>query len=303
MSIVYLNGEFLPKEEAKISPQDRGFLFGDAVYEAIPFYQGKPFGMELHWKRLQDGLGFMRIPFDETQESFLQICENLLAKNQFDQKATIMSMIYLQISRGTSMTRHHLFPKPEANNGATVKPTVYAFLQEINYPSKERWNQGFTAALVPDRRWDRVDIKTVNLLPNVLAFQDAKEQGADECILVKDGVAMEGAHNNFWAVLENDVVVTHPLTNRILPGITRGILLEVIRAAGIAVEERPLHIEELRDKVKEAFFTSTTSEVKPAVSIDGIPVGSGKAGDMTRRLHKLFLDRIERDTGVSLSDR
>ena len=202
-------------------------------------------------------------------------------------------MVYLQITRGAPPTRSHVFPSEP------VAPTVYAFCQETNYPNQERWNQGFTAALLPDRRWGRVDIKTVNLLPNVLAYQDAKEQGADEAILHKDGVVMEGTHTNLFVVLDDgkDTIVTHPRTHGILPGITREVLLEEVREAGLVVEERPLTLEELRDNVKEAFFTSTTSEVKPAVTIDGRPVGDGFVGDMTRRLSQLFSSRIERDTG------
>lgn len=288
--IVYLNGEFLPKDEAKISASDRGFLFGDGIYEAIPFYRGNPFGMDGHWNRLQNGLNFMKIPYKDSQQTFLDACMKLLEKNNLDK--TDRSLVYLQITRGAPPKRNHAFPKGD------VKPTVYAFCQEINYPSREQWCQGFTAVLEPDRRWGRVDIKTLNLLPNVLAYQDAKEQGADDAILIRNGVAMEGAHNNFFAVMDGNRVVTHPVTNHVLPGITRAILLEEARSHGIIVEERPIHVEELRDAT-EAFFTSTTAEVKPCVSIDGKPVGDGKVGKMTKWLADLFHSRIERDTGMT----
>lgn len=218
----------------------------------------------------------------------------MLEKNQLDRAAR--SMVYLQLTRGASPTRSHAFPSEP------IVPTVYAFCQETNFPSEERWKKGFTAALLPDRRWGRVDIKTVNLLPNILAAQDAKEQGADEAILHRDGVATEGTKTNFFAVLNDgkDTIITHPTTHHILPGITRAILIEVARAAGLVVEERPLTLEELRDNLKEAFFTSTTSEMKPAVAIDGRSVGDGNVGSMTRRLHHLFSERIERDTNASL---
>ena len=288
---MYLNGEFLPKDKAKISPTDRGFLFGDGVYEAIPFYEGKPFGMDQHWKRLQNGLNFLKIAYKDSREEFLKICNQLLKMNVMD--SVKRTMIYVQITRGAPPKRNHAFPSSD------IKPTVYAFCQEINYPTKEKWNQGFTAITAPDRRWGRVDIKTVNLLPNCLAYQDAKEQGCDDVVLVRDGIAMEGAHNNFYVVTENGTVVTHPTTSNILPGITRAILLEEARSHGIPVEERPIQVEELRH-IKEAFFTSTTSEVKPCISIDMKPAGDGKVGSVTKQLSSIFLARIERDTGVSL---
>lgn len=216
----------------------------------------------------------------------------MLEKNQLDR--VTRSMVYLQVTRGASPTRNHVFPTE------LTSPTVYAFCQETNFPTRERWDRGFTATLLPDRRWGRVDIKTVNLLPNILAAQDAKDQGADEAILHKDGVAMEGTKTNFFAVLDdgNGTIVTHPTTHHILPGITRAIVIEIAKESGLVVEERPLTLEELRDNLKEAFFTSTTSEMKPVVVIDGRPVGDGKVGTTTRRLHRLFSQRIERDVAV-----
>jgi len=325
-NIVYLNGNYLPKQDAKISPQDRGFLFGDGIYEAIPFYQGRPFALEQHLQRLKRGLSFLRIPYPfDDDDHAADLFHTLIAKNQFDQSyfnnknnssssssssSTTTTMIttepervmmYLQITRGAPMIRTHAFP----SDADAVLPTVYAFCQEIRYPTLERWHQGFTCALGPDRRWGRVDIKTVNLLANVLSYQDAKDQNCDEIILHKDGMAVEGAHGNFWAVLDDDksTIVTHPTTtHNILPGITRNILLDEARNANFVVEERPLTLEELRDNVKEAFFTSTTAELKPAVSIDGKSIGNGCAGNVTFQLWKLFRKRIERDTGVTMVD-
>mgnify|MGYP003871045799 CR=1 FL=1 len=295
---VFLNGEYMPKEEAKISPQDRGFLFGDGIYEAMPFYHGRPFALEQHLKRLENGLSFLRIPYDVKSNHLLEMFQNLISKNELDTSKRCMT--YIQITRGAPMIRNHAFSTP---GGEQPTPTIYAFCQEIQYPSVERWNQGFTCALVPDRRWGRVDMKTVNLLANVLGYQDAKDQGCDEAILHKDGMALEGAHGNFWAILDDDknTIVTHPTTHEILPGITRAVLLEEARRDGrFVVEERPLTLEELRDNVKEAFFTSTTVELKPAVSVDGKPIGDGRAGNVTRELWTLFQKRIERDTGVKM---
>lgn len=280
MSIVYLNGEYLPKEEAKISPDDRGFLLGDGLYEVTPFYEGVPFGLDGHIARLLRGLCFMRITFDVSMLE--EMHRTLIARNGLD--TADRSMVYLQITRGAA-PRTHYFPEGD------VQPTVYAFAKAWSRPDDERWNRGFSAATVPDRRWSRVDIKTICLLPNAIAFQDAKEKGADDAILVRDGVAIEGAHQNFWAVF-GDTAVTHPTTNNILPGITRAILLEEARKAGMKVEERPIQVEDLAH-ADEAFFTGTTGEVRPVVTIDGRPVGRGVVGDVTRRLSDLFLARVE----------
>lgn len=290
MSIVYLNGEYLPKEEAKISPDDRGFLLGDGLYEVTPFYEGVPFGFDGHMARLLRGLCFMRIDFDVSVLE--EMHRTLIAKNGLD--AADRSMVYLQITRGAA-PRTHYFPEGD------VQPTVYAFAKAWSRPDEERWNRGFSAATVPDRRWSRVDIKTICLLPNAIAFQDAKEKGFDDAILVRDGIAIEGAHQNFWAVF-GDTAVTHPTTNNILPGITRAVVLEEGRRAGMKVEERPIQIEDLRH-ADEAFFTGTTGEVRPVVNIDGRPVGKGAVGPVTRRLSDLFLARVEaakRDAGVGV---
>ncbi len=280
MSTVYLNGDFLPKEEAFISPDDRGFLLGDGLYEVTPFYEGVPFGFDEHLARLVRGLRWMRIDFDTSGLEAMH--RELLARNGLD--TAERALVYLQITRGAA-PRTHYFPEGD------VTPTVYAYAKAWSRPSDERWNRGFTAATVPDRRWSRVDIKSICLLPNAIGFQDAKERGADDAILVRDGVAIEGAHQNFWAVF-GGTAVTHPKTNHILPGITRDIVLDEARRAGVAVEERPIQLEELT-LADEAFFTGTTGEVRPVVEIDGRPVGNGRVGDVTRRLSDLFLARVE----------
>jgi D-alanine transaminase len=280
MSTVYLNGSYLAKEEAKISPDDRGFLLGDGLYEVTPFYEGVPFGFDGHMRRLARGLDWMRIDFDTSVLE--EMHRQLIVRNGLE--SVPRSMVYMQITRGVA-PRTHYFPEGE------VEPTIYAFAKEWSRPAAERWNQGFTAATVPDRRWSRVDIKTICLLPNAIGFQDAKDKGADDAILVRDGVAIEGAHQNFWAVF-GDTAVTHPTTNHILAGITRGVVLEEARAAGMSVEERPIQTEEL-PAATEAFFTGTTGEVRPVVEIDGRRVGSGRVGDVTRRLSDLFLARVE----------
>lgn len=288
MSTVYLNGSFMPKDEAKISPDDRGFLLGDGLYEVTPFYDGVPFGLDGHLARLRTGLSWLQIDVDV--DSLIAMHHGLIARNGFE--SADRSMVYMQITRGAA-PRTHYFPEGD------VTPTVYAFAKAWSRPDDASWNRGFTAATVPDRRWSRVDIKTICLLPNAMAFQAAKDMGADDAILVRDGVAIEGAHQNFWGVFDG-TIVTHPITGHILPGITRAIVLEEARAAGLKVEERPIQIEELA-WADELFFTGTTGEVRPIREVDGRSVGSGSAGKVTRQLSDLFLARVARTREAGLA--
>lgn len=280
MSTVYLNGEYIPKDEAKISVDDRGFLFSDGVYEVTPFYEGVPFYMERHLARLRRGLDWMRIDYDVDQLE--EIHRQLLVRNGIDGAET--SIVYLQITRGVA-PRSHPFPT------TPVPPTVYLFAKEWKRPSEEVWNQGFKAVTVSDRRWARVDIKTISLLPNVLAYQAAVDAGVHDVVQVKDGIALEGAHNNLFGVFDG-TVVTHPATNVILPGISRGVVIDLARENGIHVEERPILVEEL-SQADELFYTGTTSEVRPTVELDGKPVGDGKVGPVARALSRAFMKRVQ----------
>lgn len=281
MTTVYLNGEYIPKCEARISVEDRGFMLADGVYEVTCCYDGVPFYLDRHLERLRRGLAMMRIPFDA--EVMDEVSGQLIARNGLDKVPT--SLVYLQITRGVA-PRTHAFPKEP------VTPTVYAHAKAWERQTPEQWSEGCHAATVPDRRWGRVDIKTICLLPNVLGVQAAVDAGADHAIMVKDGVAIEGAMHNFWAVVDG-TVVTHPLTQGILPGITRGVVLEVARENGIPVDERPIQVEELAT-AEEFFFTGTTAEVRPCTRVDGRIVGDGKAGPVTRALSRAFLKRVER---------
>lgn len=280
MSTVYLNGAFVPKEEAFVSVDDRGFLLGDGVYEVAPFYEGVPFYLDRHLRRLRRSLDAIRVDFDTA--GLEETLRRLVALNELERADR--SAVYLQITRGVA-PRTHYFP-PEA-----VPPTVYAYAKAWARPPDDAWDQGFRAITVPDLRWPRVDIKTILLLPNALAFQAALDAGVDDCILVKDGVAIEGAHQNFWGVFDG-TAVTHPETNHILSGITRGVALELARARGISVAERPIMLEEL-GRAEELFFTGTTGEVRPCVEVDGAPVGDGVVGPVTRALSEAFLAHVE----------
>ena len=281
MSTVYLNGAYLPKAEAAVPVEDRGFLLGDGVYEVVPFYEGVPFFMDRHLERLRYSLSEVRIDFDAA--SVADIARRLVTLDQLD--AADRSIVYVQVTRGVAPRTHYFPEKP-------VSPTVFGYAKAWTRPADAVWGRGFTAITVPDRRWMRVDIKTINLLPNALAFQAAKDAGVDDAILVRDGVAIEGAHQNFWGVFDG-TVVTHPQTNLILSGITRGVVLEIAREQGIPVAERPIQLEELAT-ADELFFTGATGEVRPCVQVDGKPIGDGRVGPVTRALSNAFLALVER---------
>lgn len=290
MSLVYLNGELVPKSEAKISVDDRGFLLADGVYEVTPFYEGVAFCLDRHLARLERSLSALRIELDT--EGLADVHRELVARNELTHAER--SLVYLQVTRGAA-PRTHYFPEDP------VRPTVYAYATAWSRPAPEVWDRGFTAATVPDERWHRVDIKTICLLPNALAFQEARDVGADDALLVRDGIAIEGAHQNFFAVFDG-TVTTHPESNLILSGITRGVVLELARASGVPVEERPVRVDELR-RADELFFTGTTGEVRPCVEVDGVRVGDGRVGELTRRLSRAFLERVReaRETAAASS--
>jgi D-alanine transaminase len=281
VSTVYLDGRYLPKSEAAVSVEDRGFLLGDGVYEVVPFYEGVPFFMDRHLGRLRYSLGEVRIDYDAA--AVAEIARQLVARNALDE--TDRSIVYVQVTRGVAPRTHYFPEKP-------VPPTVFGYAKAWTRPADDVWGRGFTAITVPDRRWTRVDIKTIQLLPNALAFQDAREAGVDDAILVRDGIAIEGAHQNFWAVIDG-VAVTHPTTNLILAGVTRGVVLELAREEGIPVAERPIQVEELAS-AQELFFTGATGEVRPCVHVDGRPIGTGKVGPVTRALSSAFLRLVAR---------
>lgn len=279
MSIVYLNGEFLPLQDAKVSVNDRGFLFGDGVYEVTPAYGGRLFRFPQHLARMRKGLAAIGIDFDD---AVLEAVKNeLLARNGLD--ASPAAYVYVQVTRGAAH-RTHAFPDPP------VPPGVYGFANPYHRPSVERWAQGFRAVTVPDQRWARADIKAIALLPNVLAQQAAVDAGVGNAVFVRDGMAMEGAHNNLFAVF-GGVLATPPKSNYILHGVTRDFVIELADKLGIPVEERAIPLTELYD-ADELFFTGTTTEIRPAVEVDGRPIGTGKPGPVASRLFKAFLEEV-----------
>ncbi|MDP2958093.1 MAG: aminotransferase class IV [Longimicrobiales bacterium] len=281
MSIVYLNGEYIPKEKAFISVDDRGFLFGDGIYEVTSGYRGKLFRWPRHVARVQRGLAALRIDYDPSRLEEIHL--RLLAEN--DLAGAPVAYIYLEVTRGVA-PRTHAFPT------VPMSPTVYLFAGEYHRPPRERWEKGFTAVTVPDQRWARADVKTIQLLPNVLGKQAAVDNGVDEIVYVKDGMAIEGALNNFFTVF-GETVVTHPTSNQILPGISREVVLELCHRLRYRVEQKAITLEEMF-QADEAFHTGTLTEVKPCVQVDGRPIGNGRVGPVTRALFDAFLAETER---------
>lgn len=275
--LVYLNGDYVPLEEARISVEDRGFLFADGLYEVIRVYRGRLFLMEEHIARLKRGLEAVRIRFDGADE-LPEIARRLVDENGLaDGDATV----YVQVTRGAA-PRAHAFPAPP------IPPTVYVAARAFRPHPPEYLENGVAAITVPDTRWARCDIKSVSLLPNVLANQRAKEAGVFEAVFVRDGVLIEGSHANLLGVVDG-VVVTYPECNYILPGITRALVLKLARELGIPVREAPIHIDSLSE-VQELFLSGTTTEVMPITLLDGRPIGDGRPGPITRRLSSAFAE-------------
>ncbi len=276
--IVYFNGQFLPKDQVCVSLDDRGFLFGDGAYEVLHAYSGRLFKAEDHFRRLARSLSELRIEGADI-ESLRAVADELLRCNGLDRD---QALLYVQVTRGVA-PRKHAFPEPG------TPPTVYLSASPFR-PPPEKWEHGVKVILVPDIRWARCDIKAVSLLPNVLVSQQAREQGAEEAIFVRNGVVTEGAHTNFLAVI-NGQIVTHPLDHHILPGITRAVVLDLCRQLGIPFSESPIRDGELR-AAEELFIVGTTTEIASVIQVEGWPVGDGRPGPITRALQRAFREMV-----------
>ncbi len=273
--IVFLNNQFVNKEDAKISADDRGFIFADGVYEVVKYYNGKPFRYDDHLWRLKRSLSEMEIDYDKT-ENLESLFQELLHKNNLTGKH---AGLYLQISRGEHKRVHHY---PE-----NITPTVYAFAYHM--PSfTDNLENGIIVITHEDIRWQRCDIKSVSLLPNSMIYNKAVKAGAGECVLIRDGIVTEATHSSVLGV-KNGVVLTRPLSNLILPGITRKVILEICQANRIPFEERAFSEKELYE-MDELIIAGTGSEVTPAISINDLPVGNGKPGEITRFIQQKFFE-------------
>jgi D-alanine transaminase len=273
MSIVYLNGEFLPDHSACVSVLDRGFIFGDGVYEVIPAYHGKAFRLAEHLARLQGNLDTIRINNPNSIERWHSLLDELIAKNGGGDLS-----LYLQVTRGAAQ-RDHALP-------ANATPTVFAMANPLQPPKPEDLQNGIKAITAPDDRWLNCHIKAISLLPNVLLRQKAIDTGATETILLRNGEATEGAASNLF-IVENDVIITPPNGPYLLPGITRDLILELARNAHISCEEAAIPELQLRE-ADEVWISSSTKEVLAVTELDGEPVGNGKPGPMWHKIVDLF---------------
>jgi D-alanine transaminase len=287
MSRVYLNGEFIPPDQAKISVFDRGFIFGDGVYEVIPVFGGRMFRLPHHLARLEASLAAIQLRNPHSARQWADIFTRLLAEEQHrdvpladlrTENGTADQTVYLQITRGVA-ARDHAFPPK-------ISPTVFAYAAPLNYPSAEQLAKGVAAITTTDIRWQRCDIKSIALLANALLRQQAIEQGAAEAILVRDGLMTEGAASNIF-IVSGDRVITPPKGPYILPGITRDLVVEIAHSHKIGCVEQSVPIESLRS-ADEVWMTSSTREILPITRIDGRPVGDGKQGPMHRRVFALY---------------
>jgi D-alanine transaminase len=278
--IVYLNGGYLPAAEARVSVLDRGFLFGDGVYEVIPAYGGVPFRLPQHLARLQDSLNGIRLANPHAPGEWAELLAELVRRNGGGDQA-----LYLQVTRGVAR-RDHAFPRD-------TPPTVFAMSGPLPPPGMAA---GVSAITARDIRWDLCNVKAITLLPNALLRQQALEAGAVEAILTRGNLVTEGAASNVFVVLGEEVATT-PKGSQILPGLTRDLVAELLAQAGTPCAERPVSVEELRG-AHEIWLTSSTREVVPVVRLDGVPVGAGTPGPAWQRIRALFDEHKRRWAGT-----
>ncbi len=280
MEITYFNGNFVPKEEVKISPDDRGFLFADGIYEVVRWYKGAYFDMDGHLARLKRSLRELFISWPEADE-FPAIARELVKQNHLEDRD---AMLYIQVTRGVAR-RTHYFPTPD------VKPTAYAFIWEFT-PDHTSKKTGVKVMLKEDIRWARCDVKSVSLLANTFCFQEAYQAGLKECVFYRNGFITEGSHSNIFFVADK-TLYTHPESNFILSGITRKNILRIAGDLGIGIKEEAVHKDNL-SPVQEAFITNTSAEVLPVIEIGGIKIGNGLPGPITKSLS----DRLNDETST-----
>lgn len=269
---VFLNGEWVPYQQAVIPVEDRGYQFSDAIYEVIRCYGGRPFRFDEHVRRLFNSADALKIPVPYTLAEWRQIGDQLLARNNLSD-----ATLYFQVSRGAA-PRNHM-----PADGMT--PNVVGIARPVAGPAAELLEQGVACMTVPDNRWGLCHIKTTGLLPNVLARQEAQSYGFYDAIFVRDGLVTEATSSNVFAVLDGQVY-THPLAN-ILPGVTRDVVIQLVREAGLTLREEAVTLPRLR-RAEEIWLTSTVIEVLPVTSLDGRPVGDGRPGPVYRQVREAF---------------
>jgi len=285
--MVFLNGRFLPLEQATVSVLDRGFIFGDGVYELIPVYSRAPFRMDEHLARLERSLAAVRIANPYARDKWRSVIRELVAQQPGEDQG-----VYLQVTRGVAK-RDHAFP-------AGVEPTVFAMSNPLVNPPRELVEKGVAAVSAPDNRWLRCDIKSISLIGNVLLRQRSADAGAAETILFRDGILTEASASNVF-VAKNGLVLSPPKSNLILPGITYDVVVEIAQQLGMPLEFRDIREAEVR-AADELWVTSSSKEILAVVELDGKPVGAGRPGPLFRRAwegYQEFKRRVMRQEAVS----
>jgi D-alanine transaminase len=271
--IAHFNGELMPLDRIAISPLDRGFIFGDGVYEVIPVYEGVMMRGREHFERLQRSMDEIALANPHTTDEWLRLVQELLVHYPGNQS------VYIQVTRGAPARRDHVIPKG-------LQPTVFMMVQPLASPSKEAVENGVACVTAPDFRWEKCHIKSTSLLGNVLARQISFEAGATETILLRDGFVTEASSSNVF-VVKDGVVAAPPQDNLILLGITYDLVVRLAAEGAVKLEIRPIAESELRS-ADEVWLSSSTKEVLAVTRIDGKPVGAGKPGPAFRRMHALF---------------
>ena len=277
MITAYVDGAFLPLAEARVSPMDRGFLFGDGAYEVIPVYSRRAFRLDEHVARLGNTLAAMRLANPHGADEWKAIILEIVARNPWDDQS-----VYLQVTRGADTKRNHAFPGPE------VKPTVFLMSEPLVTPSAEQLATGIAAVSAADIRWLRCDLKTVSMLANCLLRQHAIDHGCMETVLFRDSFLTEGAASSIF-VCKDGVLLVPPKSHLMLPGVTYDVVLELARSHGTKHEVREVLEAEVRS-ADELWMTSSTKEVLPITSLDGRAVGDGKPGPMGRQMYAWYQD-------------
>lgn len=286
MRTAYVNGSYVPHADASVHIEDRGYQFADGIYEYIAFYNRTLVDGELHLRRLERSLSELDIAMPMRLKPMMIVIAELIERNGREDGG-----LYIQITRGVAK-RDHAFPKAAA-------PSLVMTICAAKLPTAKQVSEGVSVITQPDLRWARRDIKSIALLPNILAKQKAAQAGAREAWLVDGGRVIEGSASNSYIVSKSGEVITHPANESILGGITREVVLELARKAQIPVAERVFTLAEAKNAT-EAFITSTSANVLPVVSIDGKKVGSGKPGPVARRLNELYVAHIFKLTGRQL---
>ena len=275
MNIFYLNGQYIPKEKAKVSVLDRGFLFGDGIYEVIPVYHKKPIGIDLHLKRLTKSLTYVDIQLSYSMDEWKSIFQQLAQINHLNNE---IFSFYIQITRGAAEERLHEYPD-------SLTPTVLVYCKKLRLYDQETLEQGLKAIVVSDDRRKNCHVKSINLLPNVLAYQKAFKENATEAILIKQGNAIEASNSNLF-IVKNNTLITPPLSPHILAGVTRHIVLELAKKSDIQCVERDIKKEELY-AADEIWVTGSTKEICPITQLNDWSLNTS-AGPVWHTINELY---------------